>query len=98
MATSPNPKPEAPETTPDAQDVKTKEPAPTLAQVQAAIVEPVVVSRELKIGDEVRLSAVYGRIVHPYEHTNYDTDQSHKVIVDSWTKIQFEAGKLKIEV
>lgn len=61
------------------------------------VVKPPPQGRELKIGETLRLTAVHGRIIHPFSLADFDTDRSVKVEVDSWTKLQYEAGKLKIE-
>lgn len=53
--------------------------------------------RVLEIGEVLRLSAVHGRIIHPFTLADFDTDRAVKVEVDAWIKVQFEAGKLKIE-
>lgn len=44
-----------------------------------------------------RFVAAHGRIIHPSGSPDYDTDRGHKVEVDSWTLIQYEAGKLALD-
>ena len=41
-----------------------------------------------------RFRAAHGRIQHPFTLDWFDTENSKKVEVDSWIKIQHEAGKL----
>jgi len=53
----------------------------------------------IKVGQTVRLKAVYGRLHHPYlkPEVVFDIDKSHKIEVDGWMKVQFDAGKLAID-
>ena len=66
-------------------------PAPAPAKADAA---PTVT-----VGQTARLKAVHGRLHHPYlkPEVVFDIDKSHKIEVDDWMKVQFDAGKLAID-
>lgn len=48
----------------------------------------------LNLDDEVMLTAVYGRMINPFNEDEFDIGQFTKVKVDRWVLVQFEAGKL----
>lgn len=51
---------------------------------------PVETKAEAKL-----VTAVFGRMVHPYTHQVFDQGKETKVWnVDSWLEVQIEAGKL----
>ena len=52
---------------------------------------------KVALGQMRRFVAAHGRIIHPSGSPDYDTDRGHKVEVDSWTLIQYEAGKLALD-
>lgn len=53
----------------------------------------------ITVGQPARLKAVHGRLHHPYlkPEVVFDMDKSHKIEVDDWVKVQFDAGKLAID-
>ncbi len=60
------------------------------------------VADPLPVGKVVRLSAVYGDLVHPYVTLDggkplvFETSHDLKVKVDDWINTQYVAGKLKL--
>lgn len=68
-------------------------------EAKAADAAPAAAAPTLELGKTVRLRAVHGDLIHPFlqPEVRFETDKSQKVIVDSWTKIQFEAGKLALD-
>lgn len=87
MSTTPEAKtPEA-----KASEAKVAVPSPVSAPVVAQAPAP----KPLKEGETVLLTAVYGRIVHPYQvPLEFNQGEYTKVKVDDWVVTQFNAGKL----
>lgn len=49
-----------------------------------------------KVGERVLLTAVHGRLIHPYQlPTEFNPGDFTKVDVDEWVRTQFNAGKLQ---
>lgn len=72
----------------------------TLGEVKSAqdAKPEVEVNPDLKIGDKVRVRAVYGFMYHPFaEGVSFDTEKITKAEVDSWLLVQLKAGKLAID-
>lgn len=83
----------APNPTPTTSKASDQAKSPVEADVGAAKAAPVV---ELKEGAKARLRAVHGLIINPNNEIRFNTEDSKLVVVDTWTAIQFAAGKLAI--
>lgn len=78
----------------------TKDNAPAAqppAPPAAADAPPPAPAGTLKVGSTAMLTAVYGRLVHPYQvPLEFNQGVITKVDVDDWVVTQFEAGKLRL--
>jgi hypothetical protein len=89
----------------DAARAEAEKTARAAAEAQAAAIEAAAKLSKLsgklaiKIGESRRFKAAFGDIYHPYlkPEVRFTQENSVKIDVDNWVKVQYDAGKLLLD-